>query len=100
MGIVEQLRSKTTRYGNAAQVLEHVIAGTGREIGFGPVTEIKSFEPKGVVLVAPLPAEIQNYTTYVAAILRDARAGEAARDFIRYLTTPAARQAFAATGVQ
>jgi molybdate transport system substrate-binding protein len=100
MGVLEQLKSKTTRYGNAAQVLEHVIAGTGREIGFGPVTEIKSFEPKGVVLVAPLPADVQNYTTYVAAVLNDASAGAAARDFIRYLTTPAARQTFAATGVQ
>jgi molybdate transport system substrate-binding protein len=100
LGIADQIKGKTTRYGNAAQVLEHVIAGTGREIGFGPLTEIKSFEPKGVVLVAPLPADVQNYTTYVAAVLHGTRTGDAAKDFIRYLTTPAARQAFAATGVQ
>jgi molybdate transport system substrate-binding protein len=100
MGIADQLKSKTTRYGNAAQVLEHVIAGKRREIGFGPITEIKSFEPKGIVLVGPLPADVQNYTTYVAAVLQNTAANEAARDFIRYLTTPAARQAFAATGVQ
>ena len=77
-----------------------MIAGKRREIGFGPITEIKSFEPKGVVLVGPLPADVQNYTTYVAAVLQNTAANEAARDFIRYLTTPAARQAFAATGVQ
>jgi molybdate transport system substrate-binding protein len=100
MGVADQLKSKTTRYGNAAQVLEHVIAGKRREIGFGPITEIKSFEPKGVVLVGPLPTDVQNYTTYVAAVLQNTAANEAARDFIRYLTTPAARQAFAATGVQ
>jgi molybdate transport system substrate-binding protein len=100
IGIADQLKSKTTRYGNAAQVLEHVVAGKRREIGFGPITEIKSFEPKGVVLVGPLPADVQNYTTYLAAVLQNTAANEAARDFIRYLTTPAARQAFAATGVQ
>ena len=100
MGIADQLKSKTTRYGNAAQVLEHVIAGKRREIGFGPITEIKSFEPKGVVLVGPLPADVQNYTTYVAAVLQNTAADAAAKEFIRYLTTPAARQAFAATGVQ
>ncbi len=100
MGVSDQLKSKTTRYGNAAQVLEHVMAGRRREIGFGPITEIKSFEPKGVVLVGPLPADVQNYTTYVAAVLQPAAASGAAKEFIRYLTTPAARQAFAATGVQ
>jgi molybdate transport system substrate-binding protein len=100
MGILDELKSKTTRYGNAAQVLEHVLASKRHEIGFGPITEIKSFEPKGVVLVGPLPADVQNYTTYVAAVLNHASARGAAQDFIRYLTTPAARQAFAATGVQ
>lgn len=100
MGILDELKTNTTRYTNAAQVLEHVVAGKRREIGFGPITEIKSFEPKGVVLVAPLPADVQNYTTYVAAVLNHASTNGAARDFIRYLTTPAARQAFAATGVQ
>lgn len=100
MGIADQLESKTTRYGNAAQVLEHVIAGKGNEIGFGPITEIKSFEPKGVVLVAPLPADVQNYTTYVAAVMSRAASREAGERFIRFLTSPAARQTFAATGVR
>ena len=98
MGILEGLERKTTRYGNAQRVLEHVIAGSGSEIGFGPITEIKSYEPKGLVLVAPLPAEVQNYTTYAAAVMTGADA-EAARAFIRHLTTPAARETFAETGV-
>src|SRR3954471_9926293 len=32
MGIAEQLKAKTTRYANGAQVLEHVIGGKGNEI--------------------------------------------------------------------
>lgn len=97
MGIAEPLRTKTTRYGNAAQVLEHVIAGRGREIGFGPITEIKTYEPKGLVLVGPLPDEVQNYTSYVAIAMNGARATEA-RDVVAYLATAKARQTFAATG--
>ena len=50
-----------------------MIAGRGTEIGFDPITEIKTFEPKGLVLVAPLPEAVQNYTTYVAALSRLAR---------------------------
>jgi molybdate transport system substrate-binding protein len=47
----------------------------------------------------PLPAEVQNYTSYTAAVMTRAQSAEAARDFIRYLTSAAARQTFAATGV-
>ena len=100
MGVVDQLKAKTTRYASAAQVMEHVIRGSGYEIGFGPITEIRDFEPKGLIFVAPLPADAQNYTTYVAAVMSDARAPDAGRDFVRYLTSAAARRTFAATGVE
>lgn len=65
-----------------------------------PVTEIKSFEAKGVVLVAALPEEIQNYTTYLAALTTRARAADASRDFIRFLTSASARQVFLSTGAR
>lgn len=100
MGVRDHLKSRTTRYGNAAQVIEHVIAGTGNEIGFGPITEIKSFETKGAVLVAPLPEGVQNYTTYVAAVTTRAAAPDAGRAFVGYLTSAAARQIFLATGAR
>ena len=100
MGIVEQLKPKTTRYVSAAEVLEHVIRGSRNEIGFGPITEIRDFEPKGLTFVAPLPADVQNYTTYIAAVMSDARAPDGGREFVRYLTSAKARRTFAATGVQ
>jgi len=99
MGVLDQLEAKTTRYGNAARVLKHVSAGRGTEIGFGPITEIKTYEPKGLVLVAPLPEAVQNYTTYVAVTMRGARAPEAA-DFVRFLASDAARKTFVATGAR
>ena len=45
---------------------------------------------KGVVLVGPLPAEIQNYTTYAGAVSAQARDAAAAKVFLDLLAGPAA----------
>jgi molybdate transport system substrate-binding protein len=100
MGILDDLKPKTTRYASAQQVLEHVIRGSRNEIGFGPITEIRDFVPKGLTFVAPLPSEVQHFTTYLAAVMNDARAPDSARDFVRFLTSAKARRTFAATGVE
>jgi len=50
-----------------------------------------------VKLVAPLPDEIQNMTSYDAAASSVAPA--AARDLARRLTSDAAKKVFAATGI-
>ena len=99
MGILEQIKPKTTRYPDGASVMEHVIKGKGNEIGFGAITEIKLFEPKGLRYVGPLPADAQNYTSYSAGIMTGAAAADAAREFVRYLVTPEAKKVFASTGV-
>src|SRR6266571_9401611 len=99
LGIAEQLKTKTTRYVNSAQVLEHVIGGKGIEIGFGTITEIRQFEPKGLKLVGPLPEQVQNSTAYSAAVITDAPEAEVARDFVRYISTPAAKAFFSAAGI-
>src|SRR5437773_7334942 len=78
LGIAEQLKMKTTRYVNSTQVLEHVIGGKGIEIGFGTITEIRQFEPKGLKLVGPLPEQGQKSTAYFARVVRDAPEGEVA----------------------
>src|SRR2546427_8606082 len=46
LGIAEQLKMKTTRYVNSAQVLEHVIGGEGNRNGFRPSTGDKEVAPK------------------------------------------------------
>jgi hypothetical protein len=53
MGIAESLKAKITRYPTGAAVMEHVINGTGRDIGFGATTEMHLYEPKGIKLVGP-----------------------------------------------
>jgi molybdate transport system substrate-binding protein len=64
------------------------------------MTEIRHFEAKGLTLVGPLPAEIQNYTSYEAALMTGATAAEGAGAVLRHLATPAAKAAFTAGGVE
>ncbi|HEV2009388.1 MAG TPA: substrate-binding domain-containing protein [Burkholderiales bacterium] len=100
MGILEQLKPKSTRYADGASVMEHIIKGKGNEIGFGAITEIKMYETKGLKFVGPLPAEVQNYTSYEAALMTGATAADAARVVLRQLTTPAGKAAFVSAGVE
>ncbi len=100
LGIAEALKSKTTRYANGAQVLEHVIAGKGNEIGFGAITEIRLFEPKGVKYVGPLPEQVQNYTSYSAGVMTEAPEPERAREFVKYLASPASKATFFSAGIE
>jgi molybdate transport system substrate-binding protein len=100
MGIYEQVEKKTTRYPDGNSVMEHVLKGKGREIGFGPITEILLHREHGLRLVGPLPAEAQNYTRYTAGVMAGAPSADAAQDFVRDLGTPAAKAAFSAAGIE
>jgi molybdate transport system substrate-binding protein len=100
LGISEQVNAKTTRYPDAAAVLGHISKGNPNEIGLGATTVILEGETKGLKFVGPLPAEIQNYTTYVATVIADGAASATARAFLGYMTTVAARKIFAAAGIE
>jgi len=100
LGIADAIKAKTTRYPNGERVMEHVIHGKGNEIGFGAITEIKLFEPKGLKLVGPLPAEVQNYTNYAAALMTGAPSPQAGKAFLAFLGSAEAKQAFAAAGIE
>ncbi len=100
MGLANLLKTRGQRYINGAEGIERIISGQGNEIGFGAITEIRMYETKGAKLVGPLPAAIQNYTTYVAVEMIAAPSPEAAIDFLHYLASPVAKRLFAATGVE
>ncbi len=100
LGIADAIKAKSTRYPNGERVMEHLIHGKGNEIGFGAITEIKLFEPKGLKLVGPLPAEVQNYTSYAAALMTGAPSPQAAKAFLAFLGSAEAKQAFAAAGIE
>jgi molybdate transport system substrate-binding protein len=100
LGVGAQVKTKETRYPDGAAVMEHVIHGKGKEIGFGAMTEIRLFGDKGAQFVAPLPPEAQNYTSYAAAPSAAPANRQGAAAFVTFLATPAARAALQAKGVE
>lgn len=98
LGIAAQTDAKITRYADFTAVRDHISIGQGSEIAFGATTVIVENAGKGLRYVGPLPAELQNFTTYVAALT--APAGDAARALLRYFSTPAARAVFSAAGIE
>jgi molybdate transport system substrate-binding protein len=75
-----------------------LIANGEAELGLHQISEI--LPVKGVKLVGPLPAEIQNYTTYAAAVSADAKQPDAARALIKLLTGPSADNVLKARGME
>lgn len=100
LGIGGDAQAKSTRYPDFAAVCDHVSRGTMREIGFGATTVIVENTRNGVKFAGPLPAEIQNYTVYAAAIMMTGSAEVSAREFLGYLTSPAGKSLLAAAGVE
>ena len=51
-------------------------------------------------LVGPLPAAIQHYTLFTAAIVASGKEQNAGRDLIRFISSPAAREIMASKGFE
>ena len=96
LGLAEQIQAKTKRY-TGTDMIEPMIKGKGKEIGFMPVVQILNWRGRGLQLVGPLPADIQNYTTYAAA---PAPKSEGGLVFVRFLGTSEAKGIFVSVGIE
>lgn len=99
MEVYTQVEGKTTRYPDGAAVMEHVIKGKGREVGFGAITEILLYSGKGLKFVGPVPAAVQNYTSYTAAPLASGKQQALSQEFVSFLAGPVGKPLFVAAGV-
>lgn len=99
-GIWEQVQGKAVRYTTGAEVMKHVLKGKGKEVGFGPITEILLEKEHGIILVGPFPAEIQNYTSYIATPMTAGSQKDVAQAFVRFLGGPAGKPLFVAAGIE
>lgn len=79
--------------------MQHVLKGTGQEIGFGPITEIMLAKSSGLVYVGPLPPEIQNYTSYSAVPMTTSTCKDEARSLIDFFCSPVGISLFEAAGI-
>jgi len=100
LGISAQLKAKTSRYADFAAVRDHISKGRGNEIGLGATTVIIESATKGLKFVGPLPAEIQNYTTYAAIVMADSPVRDAAATLFRYLSSLNAKAIFTSAGIE
>ncbi len=102
LGLKAQLGNRIIVVGSGAAINTMVAErGAGGVIGLGQISEILVMIGKGcpVKLVAPLPDAIQNFSTYYAAAAPGGAAPDAAAALARELTSDAAKQIFAACGI-
>jgi len=95
LGLAEQIQTTTKRY-TGTDMIEPLIKGQGKEIGFMPVVQILNWRGRGLQLVGPLPADIQNYTSYAA---EPAPKSEGGLTFVRFLGTAESKAIFVAAGI-
>jgi molybdate transport system substrate-binding protein len=96
LGLAELIQAKTKRY-IGTDMIKPLIDGKGKEIGFMPVVQILKYRGRGLQLVSPLPADIQNYTNYAAA---PASGSEGGLTFVRFLRTSEAKAIFVGIGIE
>jgi molybdate transport system substrate-binding protein len=101
LGLAEDLKPKLRLDRTEGDVPENVFLAVARgeiEMQIGQITEIVI--APGVELAGPLPGEIQNTTVMAAGIVATSKAPDAARAFIRFISSPSARSVLKATGFQ
>jgi molybdate transport system substrate-binding protein len=97
MGLTETVRPKLTR-ASAIGGGVTLVAGGNVEVGLFNISEILPIQ--GVQLVGPLPADLQSYIVFSAAIPVRNTAPEPASAFIQALAAPAARDAWRKAGME
>jgi molybdate transport system substrate-binding protein len=97
LGVADQVKPKLKQTATGVFV-GSIIASGEVEIGFQQVSELSQYE--GVDYVGPLPAEVQNYTTFSSGVLSNAKQGEAARALVRYITSPQAGAVYRKRGME
>ena len=97
LGVLDQVKPKMKQTATGVFV-GSIIASGEVEIGFQQVSELSQYE--GVDYVGPLPAEVQNYTTFSSGILSNAKEVEAARALVRYITSPQAGAVYRKRGME
>jgi molybdate transport system substrate-binding protein len=96
LGIADQIKSKLKPQPTSNPAAKAVANGEA-ELGITQISEILPYA--GAELVGPLPAEVQLYTVYPAAVAADTKEPDAAKALIKFLTAPAAIAVLKAKGL-
>lgn len=96
LGVAGQVRAKA-KLKKGGYVADLIVSGDA-ELGLHQISEIVPV--KGVTLVAPLPKEIQNYTTYSAGLSAVSTKKDAGEALIKAFTSPAAAAVLKEKGME
>jgi len=96
LGIAADVKPKAKLIPGGA-VAEHIARGEA-EIGIHQISEI--LPVKGITLVGPLPADIQNYTVYAAGLGANGKESEAAKALLKTLSGPGAADVLKSKGME
>ena len=93
-GSIKEKTKLAARYRSLADF----VAGGNADFGLNQIAEIAA-DPR-LELVGPLPAPLQRYTNYTAALVAIGRNQGAARDLIDFLASPAASEIMKSRGFE
>lgn len=97
LGVLDQVKPKL-KQAVSGEFVGSILAKGAVEIGFQQVSELSQFE--GVDYVGPLPAEVQEYTTFSSGVMKGAKAEEPARALVRFLTSKDAAPVYRKRGME
>ena len=89
IGIAKEVDAKLYRAANGrAENVSNVLRRGDADLGFQQVSEL--IDEKGIVLIGPIPSEVQEVTVWSAGLYRDAPQPERAKALIRFIKSPEA----------
>jgi molybdate transport system substrate-binding protein len=97
LGIAEEMKAKSKLHNGVGFNAEFVASGEV-ELAIQQISEI--IPVKGAELVGPLPTDLQLTTVFAAGIGVGAKEQTAAKEFIKFLASPAAAAVIKATGME
>jgi molybdate transport system substrate-binding protein len=97
MGVADEVKGKLKQTPTGVFV-GSIIASGEAEIGFQQVSELSHFA--GVDYVGPLPADVQQFTTFSSGIVAGRKETDAAKALVKFITAPAAAAAFKKRGME
>jgi molybdate transport system substrate-binding protein len=96
LGITEEMKDKARKI--PATPVGEIVARGDAEIGFQQVSEL--LPVSGIDIVGQLPEPLQKITVFSAGIATFAKEPEAGRELIKFLASPAARDAIVQSGME
>src|SRR6202158_3799712 len=96
LGIADEMKDKARKI--PATPVGEIVARGDAEIGFQQISEL--LPVPGVDIVGPLPPELQKITVFSAGIATVSKEPAAGRALIKFLASPAARDAIIKSGME